>query len=201
MEATRLPTICCVDFVTFLTVEGVAACVRGSGGGTDRTVSGELVGAGLASALSPETDRSPAPTAVRNQPLTRDCTGDDSGVGESEGKDVRLLSSGWGEGVRPREALELRLSGRTRVVWLLLPLERVELWDEERTRSTVEGVSEAAIFIWVACGRAHSTARPKLCIWHSRVMEDESGGRGGGGCRERYIAEHVGRRASLEVRI
>lgn len=118
-----------------------------SGGATDLTVSGELVGIGLFSPVLPSFgEPSTAPNALRNQPLTRDCTGEESGVGEREGNDVRLLSSAAGEGVRPNEALELRLSGLTRIVLLFLLTDAVDCCDSVRTRSAAPGVSEAAIF-------------------------------------------------------
>lgn len=108
----------CVDFVTLRTVELDAASLASFGSSVDttaRTVSGELVGM-FSAALS---SGSPAPRAARNQPLTRVWTGDESGVGESEGNDVRLFVSAAGEGARTREALEPRFFGLTRTVLLL----------------------------------------------------------------------------------
>jgi hypothetical protein len=66
----------------------------------------------------------------RNQPLMRDCTGEASGLGDSEGNDVRLLVSSLGEGARLRlrlsDALELRFDGRMRAMLRFLGFERVE---------------------------------------------------------------------------
>jgi hypothetical protein len=122
--ATRLPTICCVDLVTLRTVEVVAEPLPRSGGGTATTVSGDAVG--LFSALLMLSGFG----VERNQPLMRDCTGEASGLGDSEGNDVRLLVSSLGEGARLRlrlsDALELRFDGRMRAMLRFLGFERVE---------------------------------------------------------------------------
>jgi hypothetical protein len=81
---------------------------------------------------------------LRNHPFTRDCTGDESGVGDSEGKDVRLLVSAAGEGARFRDAVELRFEGLTRDVPVLLGFDRVEVCEAVRTRFTTPGDSAAA---------------------------------------------------------
>jgi hypothetical protein len=151
VTATRLPTICCVDLVTFLTVELGAGFGVGFGVGFDVgswvaivfVLSGALVFASLFSpVLLPP---SPAPRALRSQPLARDCTGDESGVGDSEGNDVRLFVSAAGEADRASEALELRFEGRTRTVLLFLLIDVDEVCDAVRTRSTALGGSVAAI--------------------------------------------------------
>jgi hypothetical protein len=142
--ATKLPTICWVDLVTFLTVDG--AVFAKSGGGAATTVSGDAVGLfslllRLSFGLGVE----------RNQPLIRDCTGEASGLGESEGNEVRLLVSSLGEGARLRlrlsDALDVRFDGRIRAMLRFLGLEKVEFWDAERTRSTDPGESMAAITV------------------------------------------------------
>src|SRR5690242_19672876 len=111
---SKLPTICWVDLVTFLTVAAGKGLFRLSGRGTALTVSGDAT-----ALLSPFLATSSAtPLVVRNQPLMRDCTGDASGLGDSEGNEVRLLVSSGGDGcllrLRLREALDARLLGRTR---------------------------------------------------------------------------------------
>lgn len=77
------------------------------------TVSGEATG--LFSAFL---TNSSGPGVDRNQPFIRDWTGEESGLGDSEGKEVRLLVSSPGEGARLRlrlsDAFELRFEGRTR---------------------------------------------------------------------------------------
>ena len=162
--ATRLPTISWVDLVTFLTVDAAPVGLPCPGGGEAALmVSGELLGM-LSACLS---SGSPWPRALRNQPLTRDWTGDESGVGDSEGNDVRLLSSAAGEGVRPREVLEARLSGRTRAgprLLLLEACEACEFCDEVRTRSTAPNVSDAAMAVGVGSGggRGHSATRVRV---------------------------------------
>lgn len=154
-----------VDLVTFLTVDGVAAGLawsEGAGGGGGETatmVSGELLGM-LSGSLS---SGSPAPRAFRNQPLTRDWTGDESGVGDSDGNDVRLLSSAAGEGVRPSDVLEARLSGRTRAEARLLVLEACELCEEVRTRSTAPNVSDAAMSVESVGEGVHPAAGGYYC--------------------------------------
>jgi hypothetical protein len=69
----------------------------------------------------------------------RDCTGDASGLGDSEGNEVRLLVSSGGEGclllLRLRDAFEVRLLGRTRCMLRCLGLERVDVCEVVRTRS------------------------------------------------------------------
>jgi hypothetical protein len=123
--ATRLPTICCVDLVTFLTVEAGVAGLLKSGGGTALTVSGDAVG--LFSAFL---RLSSGAGVERNQPLRRDCAGDVSGLGDNEGNEVRLFVSTSGDGallrLRLRDAFELRFDGRTRCRLRFLGLERVE---------------------------------------------------------------------------
>jgi hypothetical protein len=93
----------------------------------------------------------------RNQPFARDCTGDDSGVGESEGKDVNDFVSSAGEGACPREVLETFFEGLTRVVPFFLGFDAVELWLAVRTRSTALGVSTTAISFQMGMlpGRQH----------------------------------------------
>jgi hypothetical protein len=95
----------------------------------------------------------------RNQPLMRDCTGDDSGLGDSEGNDVRLLVSSFGEGARLRlrlsDAFELRFDGRMRAMLRFRGFDRVEFCEVVRTRSTDPGVSMAAMSV-SGCGRAHA---------------------------------------------
>ena len=131
-----------------MVVSGCETALRGSG---------ELVGMGRFSPLLPSFgELSTAPSALRNQPLTRDWTGDESGVGDKEGNDVRLLSSAAGDGVRPREALELLLIGLTRIVLLFLLTDAVDCCDDVRTRSVAPGVSEAAISVVFVCWRAHA---------------------------------------------
>lgn len=87
----------------------------------------------------------------RNQPLTRDCAGDVSGLGDSEGKDVRLLVSTSGEGallrLRLSDVLELRFEGRMRCMLRFRGLDMVELCDAVRTKSTALGGSIAAMFV------------------------------------------------------
>jgi hypothetical protein len=94
----------------------------------------------------------------RNQPLIRDCAGEASGLGDSEGNDVRLLVSSLGEGARLRlrlsDAFELRFDGRMRAMLRFLGFDRVEFCEVVRTRSTDPGVSMAAMSISVY-GRAH----------------------------------------------
>ena len=105
-EAIKLPTIDCVVFETFRTV-----------GATDSLSVSAVAGlfaVPAAFGLFPE-----SPTADRNQPLTRDCTGDESDVGEREGKEVKLLVSAAGEGVRLSELLDVRFCGLTFAVLLL----------------------------------------------------------------------------------
>jgi hypothetical protein len=142
--ATKLPTICCVDLVTFLTVDAGAALFPKSGGGTATTVSGDAVG--LFSLLL---TFSFGLGVERNQPLIRDCTGDASGLGDNEGNDVRLFVSSAGECARLRlrlsEAFELRFDGRIRAMLRFLGLDRVEFCEVVRTRSTDPGVSMAAM--------------------------------------------------------
>lgn len=125
-----------------------------SGGGTATTVSGDAVG--LFSALL---ILSFGLGVERNQPLIRDCTGEASGLGESEGKEVRLLVSSLGEGARLRlrlsDALELRFDGRIRAMLRFLGFDRVEFCEVVRTRSTDPGTSIAAISITVY-ERSHS---------------------------------------------
>jgi len=116
-------------------------------------VSGELVGMGMFSPF--RFPKSPAPKALRNQPFPRGCTGDESGVGDSEGNDVKLFVSAAGEEARPKEALELRFNGLTRTVLLFLLIDAVEFCDEVRTRSTALGVSGAVIFSGMADQHAH----------------------------------------------
>jgi len=172
VAATRLPTICCVDLVTFLTVEAVTGGFEGSAGDTALVVSGELLG-GSSKGLSLP---SAAPTAERNQPLTRDWTGEESGVGDSEGKDVRLLSSAAeGDGVRPKEVLELRFSGRIRPgpALLFVVVDADEFWELVRTRSTAPSVSGAAILVFVFCEDAHPPRREEV-----KACGAWSGGRG-----------------------
>jgi hypothetical protein len=82
---------------------------------------------------------STTPLVARNQPLMRDCTGEASGLGDSEGNEVRLLVSSGGEGclllLRLRDAFEVRLLGRTRCMLRCLGLERVDVCEVVRTRS------------------------------------------------------------------
>lgn len=145
--------------MTLLTVEvevdvGAWFVFSSGGGEAALVVSGVLLGM-FSGCLSPG---SPAPTAERNQPLTRDWTGEESGVGDSEGNDVRLLSSAAGDGVRPNEVLEARLRGLTRPVPFLLPFDMCEFWDEVRTRSTAPKVSDAAISVETVDKDPHSAA-------------------------------------------
>jgi hypothetical protein len=95
----------------------------------------------------------------RNQPLMRDCTGDASGLGDSEGNDVRLLVSSFGEGARLRlrlsDVFELRFDGRMRAMLRCRGSDRVELCEVVRTRSTDPGVSMAAMSV-SGSGRAHA---------------------------------------------
>jgi hypothetical protein len=152
--ATRVPTICCVDLVTFLTVEVGAVLFARSGGGIALTVSGEA-----AVRLSMLLTLASAAGIDRNQPLIRDCTGEVSGLGDSEGNEVRLLVSTSGEGARLRlrlsDVLEPRLVGRTRCRLLFRGLDIVEFCDAVLTRSTDRGVSVAAI-----SERIHESAHP-----------------------------------------
>jgi hypothetical protein len=83
--------------------------------------------------------------AARNHPFTRDCTGEESGVGDSEGNDVRLFVSAAGDGARPSEAVELRFEGRMRAVLPFLLFDRVDVWEAERTRPPATATSAAAI--------------------------------------------------------
>jgi hypothetical protein len=119
-----------------------------------RTVSGDAVG--LFSALL---TLSLGLGVERNQPLMRVCTGDGSGLGDSEGNDVRLLVSSLGEGARLRlrlsEAFELRFDGRMRAMLRFRGFDRVEFCEAVRTRSTDPGVSMAAMSV-SGCGRAHA---------------------------------------------
>jgi hypothetical protein len=117
-----------------------------SGGGKATTVSGDAVGRFsvflmLSFGLGVE----------RNQPLIRDCTGEASGLGESEGNEVRLLVSSLGDGARLRlrlsDALELRFEGRMRAILRFLGFEKVEFCDDVRTRSTDPGTSITAMSI------------------------------------------------------
>ena len=66
--------------------------------------------------------------------MSCDWTGEVSGVGDSEGNDVRLFVSAAGEGARPSEAVELRFEDRTRVVLLFLLVDAVEACDAVRSR-------------------------------------------------------------------
>jgi hypothetical protein len=90
----------------------------------------------------------------------RDWAGDVSGLGDSEGNEVRLLVSTSGEGallrLRLRDVLELRLEGRTRWMLRFLGFDMVELWDAVRTRSTARGGSVAAMFVEADYKHAHS---------------------------------------------
>jgi hypothetical protein len=153
--ATRLPTICCVDLVTFLTVvTGVVFLLR-SGGGMALTVSGDATVL-FSALLTPSSGAG----VERNQPFMRDWAGDVSGLGDSEGNEVRLLVSTSGEGallrLRLRDVLELRLEGRTRWMLRFLGFDMVELWDAVRTRSTARGGSVAAMFVEADYKHAHS---------------------------------------------
>jgi hypothetical protein len=89
----------------------------------------------------------------RNQPLIRDCTGDASGLGESEGNEVRLLVSSLGEAARLRlrlsEAFELRFEGRMRAMLRFRGFEKVEFCEVVRSRSTDPGTSIAAMSLSV----------------------------------------------------
>ena len=131
----RLPTICCVDLVTFFTAAAGRVFFTVSGGVTAMTVSGDAT-VWMSPCL---TISSTTPLVARNQPLIRDCTGDASGLGDSEGNEVRLLVSSGGEGclllLRLSDALEARLLGRTRCMLRCLGLERVEFCEAVRTRS------------------------------------------------------------------
>lgn len=122
------------------------------------TVSGEAVG--LFSAFL---TLSSGAGVERNQPLRRDCAGDASGLGDSEGNEVRLLVSTSGDGallrLRLSEAFERRFDGRTRCRLRFLGLERVEFCDAVRTRSTARGVSMAALCVERVVERAHSCRR------------------------------------------
>jgi hypothetical protein len=140
--------------VTFRTVDVGAVLLARSGGGMALTVSGDAVG--LFSAFL---TLSSGAGVERNQPLMRDCAGDVSGLGDSEGNEVRLLSSTSGEGarlrLRLREVFELRFDGRTRWRLRFLGLDMVEFWDVVRTRSTARGESMAAMVVDGVCERAH----------------------------------------------
>lgn len=106
VEAIKLPTIDCVVFETFRIV--------GATGSFGVSAVAGFVAVPAAFDLFIE-----SPTADRNQPLTRDCTGEESGVGEREGKEVKLLVSVAGEGVRLSELLDVRFWGLTFTVLLL----------------------------------------------------------------------------------
>lgn len=103
----------------------------------------------------------------RNQPLTRDCAGDVSGLGDSEGKDVRLLVSTSGEGallrLRLSDVLELRFEGRMRCMLRFRGLDMVELCDAVRTKSTALGGSIAAMFVERDYEHAHPYSRVGDC--------------------------------------
>jgi len=138
--------------VTFRTVDEGAALFP-SGGGTAMTVSGDAVGL-----LSSFLRLSFGLAVERNQPLMRDCAGEVSGLGDSEGNEVRLLVSSLGEcarlRLRLREALELRLDGRMRAMLRLRGFDSVECCDVVRTRSTAPGESNVAMSL--SCpGRLH----------------------------------------------
>jgi len=97
--------------------------------------------------------------------------GEESGVGDREGNEVRLLVSAAGDDARDVDVLDIRFEGRKRTVLLLRLLEAVEVCEELRTRSTAAGVSMAAMSVsrrlkiahsgcdgrvrrlWVRCGR------------------------------------------------
>jgi hypothetical protein len=168
---TKLPTSCCVDLVTLLTDGPVPAFLGAScGGGTAFTVCVELAGM-FSAPLSPA---SSVATAVRNQPLMRDCTGDESGVGESEGNDVRLFVSAAGEGARFREATELCFEGRTRVVLLFLLIEAVDVCEAERTRLAVPADSAAAMY----CPVTAATCAQGVALWRAQVLCCRSAAKG-----------------------
>jgi hypothetical protein len=155
VAATRLPTICCVDLVTFLTVDAGAVFLFRSGGGTALTVSGDATSLFSASLMP-----SPGAGVERNQPFVRDCAGDVSGLGDSEGNEVRLLVSTSGEGallrLRLRDVLELRLEGRMRCMLRFLGFDLVEFCDAVRTKSTARGGSIAVMFVERGYEQAHS---------------------------------------------
>lgn len=166
--ATRLPTICCVDLVTFLTVDtGVVLLLR-SGGGTALTVSGDAT-----VLLSAVLTLSSGCGVERNQPFTRDCAGDVSGLGDSEGNEVRLLVSTSGEGarlrLRLRDVLEERFEGRMRCMLRFRGLDMVELCEAVRTRSTARGGSIAAMFVESDYKHAHSCSRRRNCVGANMV--------------------------------
>jgi hypothetical protein len=166
--ATRLPTICCVDLVTFLTVDtGVVLLLR-SGGGTALTVSGDAT-----VLLSAVLTLSSGCGVERNQPFTRDCAGDVSGLGDSEGNEVRLLVSTSGEGarlrLRLRDVLEERFEGRMRCMLRFRGLDMVELCEAVRTRSTARGGSIAAMFVESHYKHAHSCSRRRDCVGANMV--------------------------------
>lgn len=104
-----------------------------------------------------------------NQPFTRVCTGDVSGLGDSEGNDVRLLVSSLGEGarlrLRLRDAFELRFEGRMRAMLRLRGLERVEFCEVVRTRSTEPGTSMVRSAVSVSYGHAHPSDCGKGRTW------------------------------------
>lgn len=123
---------------------------------------------------------------LRSQPWNRVCTGEASGVGDSEGNEVKLFVSAAGEGVRPSEVVELRLDGRTRVVLLFLPMDVVDACDALRARSTGPADSVAAMSGAVREGR--ETLRDS-------VMASEGSASSIYFCQERGAA-HVGHAAS-----
>ena len=104
--------------------------------------------------------------ADRNQLLRRDGTGEVSGLGESEGNEVRLLVSSVGEGARLRlrlkDALEGRLDGRTRWMLRCRGFDAVEVWEAERMRSAARGESLAAMSVQRGYGRVSMQRRRQV---------------------------------------
>lgn len=145
----------CVDLVTLLTVEVGVTVLLGSGEAIALRASGSA-GGPLGQSL-----RSSSGAGVdRNQALRRACAGEASGLGDSEGNEVRLFVSTSGSGpllrLRLREALEGRLEGRTRCRLRLRGLEIVDVCEAVRTRSAARGLSRAAMCVKRVCGGTHS---------------------------------------------